>query len=85
MARAQLERFMRTIFDPDVIDPEPLARLRVRLLRQEIDGHPDGDPVGNGSVLEQLFHTILKVAILGSVTRPTTRLIHPVSQNCMLV
>ena len=53
---AQLQRLMRAVFDADVIDPEPLASLRMRLLRQEIDSNPNGNPFGNGSMLEEFFH-----------------------------
>jgi Kef-type K+ transport system membrane component KefB len=56
MAGQQLDRLVGIVFDPDVVDPEPFARLDLRLFGQKIDRHADGDAVGQGGVLEQFLH-----------------------------
>ena len=56
MAGDQLHPFVGLVLDPDVIDPEPFPRVGLRLFRQEIHRHANGNPIGNRGMLEQLFH-----------------------------
>ena len=60
MPGQQLDRFVRAVFDPDVIDPEPLAHLNLRLIGQKTDRDTHGDALGNRGVLEKLFHRPVK-------------------------
>lgn len=55
--REQLDRPVRAVFDPDVIDPEPFAGIDARLFGQEIDRDPHGHSLRHGSMLEELFHS----------------------------
>ena len=56
----QLHRPVRTVLDPDVIDPEPFARAinraGMRLFRQKVHGDPHSDPVGYRRMLKKRFH-----------------------------
>lgn len=65
MPRLQLDRIIRIILYPDVIDPEPFAGFRLGLLRQEIHRHANGDVMGNGGVLKKLFHITQQNSALG--------------------
>ena len=56
VAGQQLDGLVRPVLDPDMIDPEPLARRDLRLLRQERRRDPHGDPIGNGLMLKELMH-----------------------------
>ena len=56
MPRQQLDLFVRSVLDADVINPEPLARFRVRLFREEVHRDPHGDALSDGGVLEEFFH-----------------------------
>src|SRR3546814_10888156 len=42
----QLHRFRSTIFDANMICPEPASSVRLRLFRQEADRNADGDVAG---------------------------------------
>ena len=58
----QLNRVRSGILDPDMIDPEPFTCLDPRLFGQKAHRDAHGDPVGDGSMLEKLFHNRAKVA-----------------------
>lgn len=45
MARHELDSFIRAVFDPDVIDPEPSTCRHMRLFGQKIHSDPNGDSV----------------------------------------
>jgi len=47
---------VRSVLDPDVIDPEPLADLGPRLFGHVIDRDPHGDVVRDGGMGEEKFH-----------------------------
>ena len=52
----QLHLFVRIILDANMVNPEPLVRIRMRLFGKEIYGHADRNSICDGCVLKQLLH-----------------------------
>lgn len=69
MARDKLHPLVRPVFDAYMINPEPLAVVRLRLFGKEVHGNPDGNPVGSGGVLEKLFNHTGKVSEIRWIAR----------------
>src|SRR3546814_17598114 len=53
----QLHRFRSTIFDANMICPEPASSVRLRLFRQEADRNADGDVAGTLKEGEKRKHS----------------------------
>ena len=67
VAGNQLNPFMRSVFDADVINPEPFRRLGLALFGQEIHRDADGNTVGHGTVLKEFLDHMLN--LMGHVVR----------------
>ena len=50
-----MDALVRTVFDADVIDPEPFPGLWAGLFGQEVHRDPNGYPVGHCGMLEKLL------------------------------